>query len=111
METINMVYVFDIDGTICYNTGEKYDMAKPYVNRIKRVNELYDQGHTIIFQTARGMGRSGNSTAYAYTAFEEKTKKQLREWGVKYHRLFLGKPAGDIYIDDKGVKDEDFFGN
>jgi len=111
MEITNMTYVFDIDGTICYNTGENYDMAKPYVDRIEKVNELYDQGHTIIFQTARGMGRSKNSTAYAYTAFEEKTKKQLREWGVKYHRLFLGKPAGDIYVDDKGIKDEHFFGN
>ena len=23
----------------------------------------------------------------------------------------IGKPHGDIYVDDKGVKDEDFFGN
>ena len=39
------------------------------------------------------------------------TKEQLEEWGVKHHDLFLGKPAGDLYIDDKGMKDEDFFTN
>ena len=39
------------------------------------------------------------------------TAEQLNNWGVKYHALFLGKPAGDIYIDDKGIKDEDFFRN
>ncbi len=37
------------------------------------------------------------------------TEKQLKEWNVKYHALFLGKPAGDLYIDDKGIRDIDFF--
>ena len=57
------------------------------------------------------MGRSENSTAYAYQAFEDLTREQLQKWGAKHHGLFLGKPHGDIYVDDKGVKDEDFFGN
>ena len=39
------------------------------------------------------------------------TKKQLEDWGVEYHQLFLGKPSGDYYIDDKGIRDEDFFDN
>jgi hypothetical protein len=106
-----MTYVFDIDGTICTNTNGKYSTAEPLQDRIDTINKLYDQGHTIHFLTARGMGRSGNSTAFAYDAFEDLTKSQLQEWGVKYHRLFLGKPSGDFYIDDKGMKDEDFFGN
>jgi len=104
-----MTYVFDIDGTICTLTPSEYEDAKPIQNRIDRVNCLYDEGHTILFQTARGMGRSGNSAAYANTAFYNFTKQQLDSWGVKYHGLFLGKPAADIYIDDKGCKDEDFF--
>jgi hypothetical protein len=107
-----MVYVFDIDGTICTTAPNfDYEKSKPLHERIEKVNQLYDDGHTIIFQTARGMGRSGNSVAYANTAFYKMTEEQLESWGVKYHRLFLGKPAGDIYIDDKGIKDEDFFAN
>ncbi len=104
-----MTYVFDIDGTICTVTDGEYEAAKPLRRRIQKVNTLYDEGHTIIFQTARGMGRSDNSESFAYARFYEVTKQQLEDWGVKYHSLFLGKPAGDIYIDDKGIKDNDFF--
>lgn len=106
-----MVYVFDIDGTICtkVNDGD-YSKAKPLIERIAIVNKLYDDGNTIIFQTARGMGRSLNSVAWAHKAFYELTKSQLDNWGVKFHALFLGKPAGDIYVDDKGIKDTTFFG-
>jgi len=106
-----MTYVFDIDGTICTTTDGDYALAKPLEARISLVNKLYDEGHTIIFQTARGMGRSGNSVMLSYEMFELTTKNQLDTWGVKYHSLFLGKPSGDFYIDDKGIKDEDFFTN
>ena len=105
-----MVYVFDIDGTICTTDASLvYEAAEPLRERIEKVNELYDEGHTIIFQTARGMGRSGNSSAFAYAKFFEMTQAQLQEWGVKYHSLFLGKPAGDIYVDDKAINDKKFF--
>jgi len=106
-----MTYIFDIDGTICTAADGDYEEAKPMVDRIKKINELYDDGNTIIFQTARGMGRSNNCVAYAISAFKDLTKKQLEEWGVRYHDLFLGKPSGDVYIDDKGVGDESFFAN
>jgi hypothetical protein len=106
-----MIYVFDIDGTICANTNSDYENSVPMQNRIDRINKLYDEGNTIIFQTARGMGRSKNSSAFAYAKFFELTQSQLKTWGVKYHSLFLGKPAGDVYIDDKGIKDNDFFTN
>ena len=106
-----MTYIFDIDGTICLNENSDYENSVPIQDRIDKINRFYDEGHTIIFQTARGMGRSNNSAAFAYTKFYEFTKTQLTEWGVKFHFLFLGKPAGDIYVDDKGINDEDFFAN
>ena len=108
-----MNYVFDIDGTICSslceNKGHDYANSKPLVDRIEKINKLYDDGHKIIMQTARGMGRSNNNQEEAIGLMYEFTKKQLDLWGVKYHELFLGKPSGDIYIDDKGMNDEDFF--
>jgi acid phosphatase class B len=106
-----MTYVFDIDGTICYSKESNYKNSLPRQDRIDKINKLYDEGNTIYFLTARGMGRSNNSQAFAERAFFELTEKQLLSWGVKFHKLFLGKPAGDYYIDDKGVSDEDFFGN
>ena len=104
-----MTYVFDIDGTICTLSDGDYNNAKPLKNRIKTVNKLFDAGEKIIFFTARGMGRYNNDAISAHKAFYEFTIKQLNSWGVKYHRLLLGKPAGDFYIDDKGINDEDFF--
>jgi hypothetical protein len=106
-----MTYVFDIDGTICTITDGDYETARPLEDRINKVNDLYDEGHTIIFQTARGMGRTQNNPASATDLFYTFTHNQLIEWGVKFHSLFLGKPAGDFYIDDKGIKDENFFTN
>ena len=104
-----MTYVFDIDGTICTLTDGEYKNAEPFEDRIKIVNRLYDEGHTIHFLTARGMGRSNNSRIFAERLLYDFTKNQLEEWGVKHHQLFLGKPSGDIYIDDKGMKDVEFF--
>ena len=104
-----MTYVFDIDNTVCYTNGSDYESSKPIMNRIEKINKLYDEGNTIIFQTARGMGRSNNNQIAAISMFYALTLKQLSDWGVKHHGLFLGKPAGDIYVDDKGCKDERFF--
>jgi capsule biosynthesis phosphatase len=102
-------YVCDIDGTICESKDGDYKKSTPIQSRIKKINELYNAGHTIIFHTARGMGRFSNAQAMAHAAFYDLTIKQLALWGVKYHSLFMGKPSGDCYIDDKGISDEDFF--
>tara|TARA_B100000282_G_scaffold217193_1_gene160937 strand:- start:240 stop:560 length:321 start_codon:yes stop_codon:yes gene_type:complete len=104
-----MVYVFDIDGTICTNSYGEYKNAVPIRDRISKINKLYDSGNTIIFQTARGMGRHDNKRDLAISDFYDFTKNQLDSWGVSYHQLFLGKPAGDKYIDDKGINDVEFF--
>jgi len=95
-------YCFDIDGTICTNTDGAYESALPMVERIERVNELFDQGHTIVLFTARGSTTKIN--------WSELTKKQMVEWGVKYHDLLFGKPYADVFIDDKAVNDKDWFG-
>ena len=104
-----MTYVFDIDGTICSNTDGEYGNAKPIQERIDIINKLYDDGHTIFFNTARGMGRTNNDVLLSHRLFYFLTKAQLEDWGVKHHKLFMGKPSGDLYVDDKGVKDEDYF--
>ena len=106
-----MKYVFDIDGTICSKTDGNYEEAQPFLTRIERINNLYERGNKIIFLTARGMGRTNDNVQEAYDLFYNLTENQLNAWGVKYHKLFLGKPSGDIYVDDKGISDEQFFRN
>lgn len=102
-------YVVDIDGTICNNTYGEYETAEPFKERIEYLNKLYDEGNTIIYSTARGMGRFKNSPSLAYAQFYGLTLKQLTTWGCKFHELHLGKSAGDYYIDDKGVFADEFF--
>jgi carbamoyl-phosphate synthase large subunit len=95
-----MKYCFDIDGTICTNTFGKYDDAEPFEPMIAKVNALYEQGHSIIFFTARG-----TTTGKDWRAL---TEKQLNQWGVKYHKVIFGKPEADIFIDDRGISNIDF---
>lgn len=102
-------YCFDIDGTICNNTYGEYNKAIPIDSRINTVNKLYDEGNTIYFMTARGMGSNNHNTLLAYSKMYTYTQDQLNSWGVKYHALFLGKPNADLYIDDKGIEDTIFF--
>ena len=106
-----MKYVIDIDGTICTTTNGTYENSKPIVHRINKINKLYDEGHQIIYLTARGMGRYNNDENLAKARFYEITELQLRLWGCKYHSLILGKPSGDYYIDDKGINSDEFFGD
>ena len=50
-----MIYYIDIDETICdYEGPRKYPLATPIKKNIEKINKLYDEGHTIIYWTARG---------------------------------------------------------
>ena len=94
----------DIDNTICItpdNMDNKYAHSKPIQERIAHVNELYDKGYQITYWTARGSASGVN--------YEELTKKQLADWGCKYHHLKCNKPAYDLYIDDKCCHANDYW--
>jgi len=96
-----MIYYIDIDDTICRSgSPSDYSTAIPIDNAIKKVNALYDAGHEIVFWTARGSGTGVD--------WREVTKNQLEKWGVKYHKLRLGKPIYDFFIDDKNINARDW---
>jgi hypothetical protein len=97
-----MKYCFDLDGTLCTNSYPDYTKAQPILERIELVNLLYEQGHHITIETARG--------AVSGKDWKEVTALQLEEWGVKHHRLRVGiKMDADFYIDDKGINANEFF--
>ena len=104
-----MKYVVDIDGTICtQTTGRNYWDAEVWPNRVDYVNKLYDDGHTIVYFTARFAG-DPDAASKAAALLTDLTKDQLKSWGCKYHELILGKPNADYYIDDKGISSNEFF--
>ena len=96
-----MIYCFDLDGTLCtlevdhMDEGPdkdvtQYTEATPKQNRIDYVNRLYDEGHTIIIETARGTV----SGIDWYTP----TVEQLKLWGfeisyITNRRKDFGRPV------------------
>ena len=96
-----MIYCFDIDGTLFDTPGGDYYASKPKHERIAEVNRLYAEGHTIKLYTARGSETGAD--------WREVTLAQLFGANVYYHELIMGKPHADIYVDDKGISDMEFF--
>ena len=95
-----MTIIIDIDETICRSPNKDYENAIPIRENIDKANKLYDQGHTIIYWTARGSGSGLDWT--------ELTKRQIKEWGAKCHEVKLGKPSYDLFIDDKALNTLDW---
>ena len=97
-----MIIDVDIDDTICKASPDMdYSKSNPKKDRISKINALFDEGHTIIYWTARGTVSGLDWT--------DVTMKQFEEWGVKYHQLKMKKPAYDLFIDDKNINSERFF--
>ena len=96
------IYV-DIDNTITITLGNDYEKSFPRKDRIDIINKLYDNGNIITYWTGRGTVSGIN--------WLELTKKQLNEWGAKHHHLLFGKPAYDIFIDDKSFNSDNYFKN
>lgn len=107
-----MIYVFDLDGTLLtdgvthgidldnFNEIELsgYAIARPLYDRIEHLRKRYNEGHTIVIQTARSK------------FWEKFTIDQLKEFDIPYHVLSVGdKLYGDVYVDDKGINANDFF--
>lgn len=91
-----MQIIIDMDGTIC--TEERTysrSLAKPNKDAIDSVNQLYDEGHTILIYTAR-----------TWMEFEM-TSHWLKQNEIKYHQLLMGKPIGDVWIDDRALPFKD----
>jgi hypothetical protein len=70
---------------------------------VDMINEMYEAGHEIIFWTSRGMSSLGGNCTKIEGKLRPITEKQLSDWGVKYHELWMCKPHYDLLIDDKTV--------
>jgi hypothetical protein len=95
------IICFDLDNTLCITKKNYYNKSRPVKKNIKFVNNLYDNGYIIKIFTSRFMGRSNENRILAKRRGFEMTKKQLKRWNLKYHKLIFGKPTYDILVDDK----------
>jgi len=102
--------VMDLDGTICEQTsgGEDYFSAKPIRVVIDKMKEFRLNGWSIIIYTARFMNRYGGDSTKIPFDYYARTEWWLKDNDVPFDKLVFGKPAGDIYVDDKGMRPDEF---
>lgn len=95
-----LIYV-DIDETICETvTIGNYRNSKPIYENIEKINKLHEEGHIIVYWSARG-GNTGIN-------WEDFTKKQLDSWGCQYDDIIMNnKPPYDLLICDKSIRIEE----
>ena len=89
--------MIDLDGVLA--TEERtFDRpcAKPLAGARAALQRIHDAGHTIIIYTARGWAE------YLYT------KEWLDQNGFVYDGLHMGKPIGDVWIDDRAIRHENW---
>jgi len=108
------VIAFDIDDTLVSRPSElshlgkfKYLHCTPLQDNINICNSLYDAGHTIILYTARGMTSFNGDVMRVYAELYDMTEKQMNEFGIKFHKLVLGKINYNLLIDDKAINTDE----
>ena len=72
----------------------------PNLKVIELINQLYEKNYILIY-TARFMGRNNDNIKLANKEGYNFTLNQIKKWGLKFHKLKLGKPTYDIFVDDK----------
>jgi len=96
-----MIIYIDIDDTICISPNKPdYTVSYPIHANITKANKLFDEGHTIVYWTARGTVTGKD--------WKNITEQQFKDWGVKYHEIKFGKPNYDLFIDDKNINTKDW---
>jgi hypothetical protein len=97
------IICFDLDGVICTTKKNYYHLSRPIKKNIKKINILFNKGFIIKIFTARFMGRSKENVVVARSLGLSMTQRQLKKWGVRYHKLIFGKPSYHLFIDDRCI--------
>ena len=96
----------DIDGTICTikEPNQDYKDVKPLPGAAEHIRQLREQGHYIIFATARHM-KTCNANVGLVVAKQGLTLLEwLKDHGFEYDELQFGKAYAHVYIDDRALQ-------
>jgi len=101
--------IVDLDGTLCsQETSKNYHRAKVNEKMKKFLFSATIHGDYVVIYTARGMNSCKGNQVEAENKYKMITEQWLVKNSICYDELIFGKPAGDIYIDDKGINVDDF---
>lgn len=101
-----MKIVIDLDGTICpiKQNGQTYADLVPNVGAVDRIKQLKSEGHYIIIQTARNMATCESNLGKVMKNVGKTTLDWLENFEVPYDEIYFGKPNGELYIDDRALR-------
>lgn len=96
---------FDLDNTLVTYPEKQgdYTTVLPIDKNIKMLRYLYEQGHTIIINTARRMKSSGNNPGRAVRNGYKDLFQTLEKYNIPFDEIYF-KPHADFYIDDLSCK-------
>lgn len=88
----------DFDNTLTEDNVEYWngERPEPDVDVVQRVREHYHTGGTVVVWTARPWSEASQIAAH------------LTEWELPYHGIRCEKGSGDVYVDDKALRPEEF---
>ena len=103
-----MRIVVDLDGVICpiRKSDQKYAELQPVAGAVERLKELRAAGHSVIIQTARHMKTCDGNVGLVIKRLGKVTLDWLEEHDIEYDEIFFGKPHGEVYLDDRGLRFE-----
>ena len=105
-----MRIVIDLDGTIC-TLRQKHEtyadvLVKPGAAEL--IKKLRKEGNYIIIQTARNMATCEANLGKVMKNVGKVTLEWLDKHNIEYDEIYFGKPNGDLYIDDRALRFENW---
>lgn len=100
--------VIDVDDTILVTKNRDYENSTPVVDVIEKLREAREAGWYIILFTARGMGRSNGDIESVREEVTREIETFCSRFDVPYDEIMLGKPWAAMYVDDKGLRPDEF---
>jgi len=100
--------VIDVDDTILFTENRDYDNSMPILDVIDKLREAHEKGWYIILYTARGMGRSHGYIDRVREEVTYEIESFCGRYDVPYDEIMLGKPWAAMYVDDKGLRPDEF---
>jgi capsule biosynthesis phosphatase len=100
-----MRIVVDIDGTLTHikYPDERYAELQPFPPIRAWLQQMKREGHTIVIYTSRRMKTHGGNVGKVLADTGPELMDWLKRHDIPCDELFLGKPFGDIILDDMAV--------
>ena len=109
----DIVFIIDIDGTLCPVKSEKEDYKDliPYDNMIKKIRYYKENGAKIVLFTSRNMKSYGGNIGMINKNTAPILLEWLDKWKIPYDEILYGKPwpgHKGFYVDDRTVRPDEF---